>query len=128
MKLIDSLTRASKFLFCEFYLSLLFKFKIGLSLSLSCLISSMFIIMRIIICIIKTTYFDNTILMAELEGSSLKVGALFLPITFPILVTLTRFLASTFRKFWSTSTLNIFCHSSYIFGIITHLLMDKYFP
>ena len=29
---------------------------------------SMFIIMRIIICIIKTTYFENTNLMAELEG------------------------------------------------------------
>ena len=47
--------------------SLLIKFKIGLSLGLSCLMSSMFIIMWIIIRIIKTTCFDKTILMAELE-------------------------------------------------------------
>ena len=36
------------FLFCYFYLSLLFNFKIGLSLGLSCLPSSMFIIILII--------------------------------------------------------------------------------
>ena len=98
------------FLFCEFYLSLLFKFKIGLSLSLSCLISSMFIVIRITIRKIKTKCFENTILMAE---SPLKVGGTILPITFPILVTFTRFLVRTFRKVCSTSTLKIFCHSSY---------------
>ena len=58
----------SNFIFGEFYLSLLFKFKIGPSLVLSRLMSSMFIIMPIIICIINTTRFDNTILMVELEG------------------------------------------------------------
>ena len=69
LKNIDSLTHVSNFFFKEFYLSyLLFKFKIGPSLSLSCLMSPMFIIMRIIIRIIKTTCFDNTILMVELEG------------------------------------------------------------
>ena len=55
------------FLFNDVYLSLLFNFKIGPTLGLSCLMSSMFIIM-FIIGIIKTTYFDNTILMPELEG------------------------------------------------------------
>ena len=83
-------------LFSDFYLSLLFNFKIELSLGLSCLMSSVFIIILIrvnvlavpiyfklfhyftlpkislklllIIRIIKTTCFDNTILIAELEG------------------------------------------------------------
>ena len=71
--------------FCDFYLSLLFNFKIGLSLGLSCLMSSMFIII-LVIRVIKTTYFDNTILMAELEGKFLKVGGLFLSITAQVLV------------------------------------------
>ena len=43
----------SNFLFREFYLSLWFKFKFGRSPCLSCLMSSMLIIMRIIIRIIK---------------------------------------------------------------------------
>ena len=43
------------FLFSEFYLNLLFHFKIGLSLGLSCLMSSMFIII-LITRIIKTTW------------------------------------------------------------------------
>ena len=68
LKAIDSLTRVTNFLFREFCLRLLFKFKIGPSLNLSCLMSSMFIIIRIIIRIIKTTCFKNTVLMAELEG------------------------------------------------------------
>ena len=42
-------------------------FKIEPSLDLSCLMSSMFIII-LIFRTIKTTCFDNTILMAELEG------------------------------------------------------------
>ena len=54
-------------LFKDVYWIFLFNFKIGLSLGLSSLMPSMFIIM-LIIRIIKTTYFDNTILMAELEG------------------------------------------------------------
>ena len=53
--------------FSDFCLSLLFNFKIGLSLGLSCLMSSMFTIISII-RIIKTTCFDNTILMGELGG------------------------------------------------------------
>ena len=62
------LTHVSNFLFREFYLSLLFEFKIGRSLGIFCLMLSMFIITQIIIRIIKKTCFDNTILMAELEG------------------------------------------------------------
>ena len=67
-----------------FSLSLVFNFKIRSSLGLSCLMSSMFIIIIItfiiiiiiiviiiIIFIIKTTCFDNTILIAELEGKVL---------------------------------------------------------
>ena len=54
-------------LFSDCYLSLLFNFRMGLSLGLTYLISSMFVII-LIIRIIKTTCFDNTILMAELEG------------------------------------------------------------
>ena len=46
----------------------------------------------------------------------------------PFLATLTRSLAHTFRNVWSTSTLKNFCHSFYIFRIITHPLMDKRFP
>ena len=55
------------FFLSEFYLSLLFKFKIGLLLGLSCLMSSKVIIMRPIIRTIKATWIDNTILMVELE-------------------------------------------------------------
>ena len=55
------------FLFSDAYLNLLFNFKVGLSLGLSCLMSSMFIIV-LIVCMIKTTCFNNTILIAELEG------------------------------------------------------------
>ena len=69
LKAIDSLTFVSNHLFSDFYLSLLFNFKIGPSLGLSCLMSSMFIIIIILIIrIIKTTRFDNAILIAELEG------------------------------------------------------------
>ena len=49
------------------YLSYLFNFKIGSLLGLSCLMSSMFIII-LIIRIIKITCFDNIILKAELKG------------------------------------------------------------
>ena len=55
------------FLFSDFYLSLLFNFKTVLSLGLSCLVPPMFIII-LIIRVIKATCFDNTVLMAELEG------------------------------------------------------------
>ena len=68
LKAIDSLTFVSNHLFSDFYLSLLFNFKIGPSLGLSCLMSSMFIIIILIIRIIKRTCFDNAILIAELEG------------------------------------------------------------
>ena len=63
-----------------------------------------------------------------MKESFLKVGGLFLPLTSPVLVTFTRFLACTFRKVWSTSTLKSFCRCSYIFGITTYPLMDKWFP
>ena len=56
------------FLVSDFYLSLLFNLKIWLSLSLSWLMLSMFIII-LIIRIIKITGFDNFVLMAELEGN-----------------------------------------------------------
>ena len=71
LKAIESLTCVINFLFREFCLSLLFKFKIEPSVSLSCLMPSTFIIMRIIIGIIRTTCFENTILMVELEGKLL---------------------------------------------------------
>ena len=54
------------FFFSDVYSNVLFDVKIGPSLDLSCLMSSMFII-RLIIRIIKTTRFNNTILMAKLE-------------------------------------------------------------
>ena len=63
-----------------------------------------------------------------MKESFLKVGSLFLPLTSPVLVTFTRYLACTFKKVWSTSTLKCFCCHSYIFGITTYLLMDKLFP
>ena len=56
-------------LFSDFYLSLMFSLKIGPSLGLSCLMSSMFVIIIIIIRITKTTCFDNNILIAELKGN-----------------------------------------------------------
>ena len=64
---LQGLTCAPNFVFSDIYLNLLFNFKVGYSLNFSCLMSSMFIII-LIIPIIKTTCFDNTILMAELEG------------------------------------------------------------
>ena len=66
-KVIDSLTRVPNFLLSDVYLNLLLNFKVGPSLDLSCLMSSMFIIL-LIIRIIKTMRFNNTTLMAELEG------------------------------------------------------------
>ena len=60
-----------------------------------------------------------------MKESFLKVDGPFLPLTSPVPVTFTRFLACTFRKVWSTSTLKSFCHCSYIFGITTDPLMDK---
>ena len=116
--------------FSHFYLSLLFNFKIRRSIGLSCLVSSMFINIILTICIIKTTCFDNAVLIAELEGKVLETGKLevgghFLLITSPILVTFTRVLVHIFRKVRSTSTSKNFYCCSYIFGIITHLLMDK---
>ena len=63
-----------------------------------------------------------------MRESFLKVDGPFLPLTSPVPVTFTRFLACTFRKVWSTSTLKSFCRCSYIFGITTYPLMDKWFP
>ena len=65
---MDFLTSVPNSLFSDFYLSLLINFKMGLSLGLSCLMLFMFIIIILIIRIIKTTSFDNAILIAELEG------------------------------------------------------------
>ena len=56
----------AKFLFSDVYLSHLFTFNLGSSLGLSCLTSSMFVII-LIIGIIKTTCFNNTILIADLK-------------------------------------------------------------
>ena len=123
-KAIDSLTRVPNFLFIDVYLNLLFNFKFGPSSDLSCLVSSMFII-TLIIRIIKTTCFNNTIELRNLKESFLKVGGLFLPLTSPVSVTFARFLACTYRRVCSTSALKRFCSCYYIFGIITHLLMDK---
>ena len=47
-KNIDSLVCVSNFLSCDVYLRYLLNFKIGLSLSLSCLMSPMFIIILVI--------------------------------------------------------------------------------
>ena len=55
------------FLFSDVYLNLLFNFKVGPSLDLSCLMSSMFIYI-LIIRIIKAMCFNNTILIVEHEG------------------------------------------------------------
>ena len=63
----SSLTCVPNFLFSNVYLNLLFNFKVGPSLERSCLMSSMFIII-LIIRIIKTTCFNNTILMAKFDG------------------------------------------------------------
>ena len=63
-----------------------------------------------------------------MKESFLKVDGLFLPLTSPVPVTFTRFLACTFGKVWSTSTLKGFCCYSYIFGTTTYPLMDEWFP
>ena len=63
-----------------------------------------------------------------MKESFLKVDGPFLPLTSPVPVTFTRFLACTFRKVWFTSTLKRFCPCPYIFGITTYPLMDKWFP
>ena len=63
-----------------------------------------------------------------MKESFLKVDDPFLPLTSPVPVTFARFLASTFRKVWSTSTLKNFCRCSYIFGITTYPLIDKWLP
>ena len=54
------------FSFSDVYLNVLFNFKVGPSLDLFCLMSSIFIII-LIIRIVKTTGFNKIILMAELE-------------------------------------------------------------
>ena len=54
------------FSFSDVYLNVLFNFKVGPSLDLFCLMLSIFIII-LIFRIIKTTGFNKTILMAELE-------------------------------------------------------------
>ena len=62
-----SLTCVPIFLFSDIYSNLLFGFKVDPSSDLSCLMSSMFVI-TLIIHIINKTCFNNTILIAELEG------------------------------------------------------------
>ena len=126
-KAINSLTCVSNSLLSDVYLNFIFNFKAGPLSDLSCLMSSMFVI-TLIIRIIKTTCFNNPILQRNLKESFLKVGGHFLHLTSPVPVTFTRSLACTFRKVWSTSALKSFCCRSYIFGIVTHLLMDKKFP
>ena len=67
LKGIESLTCVPNFLLSDVCLNLLFNFKVGPSLDLSCLMSSMFIFI-LIIRIIKATCFNNTILIVEHEG------------------------------------------------------------
>ena len=67
LKAIETLTFLPSFLFSDVYLNLLLNFKVGPLSGLSRLVLSMFII-SLIIRIIKTTCFNNTTLMAELEG------------------------------------------------------------
>ena len=68
-KAIDSLSCVPNFLLSHFYLNLLFNFKVGPLSDLSCLMSSMFIV-PLVIRIIKTKCFNNTILIAEFEGKT----------------------------------------------------------
>ena len=70
--------------------------------------------------------FGNSILIAKLEKNF--PGNSWFPSSPWSLATFTRFLIQTFRKAWSTCTSKKICHSSFIFRIITHLLMDKRFP
>ena len=71
------MTCVPNFLFSDFYLILLFNFKIGRSLGLSCLRSSMFII-KLIIRIIKTTCFYNTIFyFHEIFDTHLQKGLVY---------------------------------------------------
>ena len=65
---MNSVMCVPNFLFSDVYLYLLFNFKVGPFLDLSCLMSSIFIII-LIIRIIKATCFNNNILIAELEGN-----------------------------------------------------------
>ena len=123
-KTIYSLICVPYFFFRDVYLSLLFNFKIGPSLGLSCLILSMFI-MILIIRIINTTCFDNTISMVELEGKLPSRSWSLFALTSTILVTFTRGLACTFRKVWSTSTLkNYYRH--YMLGFLVFFTGKQY--
>ena len=89
--------------------------------------SSMFIIILIIRIINKRSSI-KLFQWQNLKESPFKVGGLFLPITSPVLVTFTIFLACTLGKVWSTSTLKNFYHRCYIFGYIFNPLMDKKIP
>ena len=64
---IQSLTCVPNVLISDAYLNFLFNFKVGPSLDLFCLMSSMFIFI-LIIRIIKTTCFNNTNLLVEHDG------------------------------------------------------------
>ena len=123
-KAIDSLTCVSHFLFSDVYLNLLFNFKVGPSLDLSWLMSPILIII-LIICIIKTTCFNNTILMAELEGKLPYSRWSLSAHNFPSSGYFHKIVGITFRKVWSTSALKSFYRHSYIFEIITLLVIDK---
>ena len=72
---------------------------------------------------------NHTLLIFEglKDQRLLRVGGLLLLMTSPILAAVIRYLARTFTKVRSTCTLTNFCHSSYIFRIITHLLINKIF-
>ena len=116
---IDSLTYVPNFLFSDVCLSLLFNFKIRPLLGLSCLISSMVVII-LIISIIKTTCLGNIILMVELEGKlpwsrwSLYTHNLPNPGYFH------KIFGMHLKKVRSTSTLKNLFHRCYIFGFINH--------
>ena len=81
--------------------------------------------MILIIRIINTTCFDNTISMVELEGKLPSRSWSLFALTSTILVTFTRGLACTFRKVWSTSTLKNYCRH-YILGFLVFFTGKQY--
>ena len=82
-----------------------------------CLLSSMFIIMRILTRIIKTTCFESTISMAELKGKLPLSKWSLSAHNFSNSGYFHKIFGTTFRKVWSTSTLKMFCHNTYFFKL-----------
>ena len=89
---------------------------------------SMFIIMRIIIRIVKTPCFENTVLMGELEE---KIPWKRWPLSAPNFPN-SGYYHKTFGTHLQKGLVYFYTKKIlpqlFFFGIITHLLMDKYFP